>query len=57
MQFKFQIYPAWFGGPEQADLACAELATHMAEHYQREVLDIRVNRTDPKRWFGTVEFV
>lgn len=56
-RFKFVIYPAWFGGPAEADKAIVELANHQARHEGQQVADIRVFRTIPEKWDCTVEFV
>lgn len=57
-KFKFVIYPAWFGGPTEADKAIVELAIHQARHEGQQVADIRVfRRTIPEKWDCTVEFV
>ena len=56
-KFKFVIYPAWFGGPTEADKAVVELANHQAKHEDRHVADIRVFRGRPEKWDVTVEFV
>ena len=56
-KFKFMIYPAWFGGADEADKAIVELAIHQARHEGQQVADIRVFRTIPEKWDCTVEFV
>ena len=56
-RFKFVIYPAWFGGADEADKAVVELALHQASHEGCEVADIRVFRGRPEKWDCTVEFI
>ena len=56
-KFKFVIFPAWFGGPTEADKAVVELANHQAKHDGRHVADIRVFRGRPEKWDVTVEFI
>ena len=64
-KFKFMIYPAWFGGADEADKAVVELAEHQAKHERlipthrtRAIADIWVDRhTDPNCWRVTVEFI
>jgi hypothetical protein len=54
--YQFVIYPSWFNGPEQADLAIVELAESLARHWNVMVRDIYVDRWTSGRWNATVEF-
>lgn len=52
---RFDIYPSWFGGVEQANSAVCDLAERTAVSLNRGVVDIMVDRSNPDCWIATVE--